>query len=374
MLKNGKSSLVSLIAIALGFLLGSAILLCTGRDPLIMFNSLIYGFSGLNIAGGFTFNSRLIGEFFIQVMPIALTGLSVGFAFRTGLFNIGAEGQLMMGALGASVVALFVKAPAPIHIPLALLAALLFGAAWGAIPGFLKARFNIHEVVVTIMLNYTALYFSNFCLLYLLGTTDRVKTNAFPQSVLLQDGFLSRLTNGSRLNWGLIPVALVVFLSWFIINKTSLGYELRAVGFNKNAALASGMKVKRDVVLSMSIAGAYAGLAGAVICLGTFGLGRVLPSFEGYGMDGIAVALVGANDALGILFSSMLFGMLKAAGPAMQSNRIPKEIGSIISSSIVLFIAMRLGIEYLLDLSKRRKGQEKDKALSPVPSGQGEAR
>jgi general nucleoside transport system permease protein len=355
--KSKKQGLVSLIAVALGFLLGSIILICTGRNPLAMFNALVFGFSGVNIANGFTFNSRLIGEFFIQVMPIALTGLSVGFAFRTGLFNIGAEGQLMMGALGASVVALLVKAPAPIHIPLALLAAILCGAAWGAIPGLLKARFNIHEVVVSIMLNYTALYFSNFCLLYLLGTTDQVKTAAFPQSVLLQDHFLAQITNGSRLNWGLIPVAIGVFASWFIINKTSLGYELRAVGFNKDAALAAGMKVKRNMALSMAISGAYAGLAGAVICLGTFGLDRVLPSFEGYGMDGIAVALVGANDALGILLSSMLFGMLKAAGPSMQSNHIPKEIGSIISSSIVLFIAMRMGIEFLIEAIGRRRAK-----------------
>lgn len=353
--KPANRGAVSLAAVALGFLLGAVILLCTGRNPLAMFNSLIYGFSGLNIADGFSFNPRLIGEFLVQVMPIALTGLSVGFAFRTGLFNIGAEGQLMMGALGASAVALFVKAPAPVHVPLALLAAVLAGAAWGAVPGFLKARFNIHEVVVTIMLNYTALYFSNFSLLYLIGTTDRVKTPAFPKSVLLQDAFLSQLTGGSRLNWGLVPVALAVFASYFVINRTSLGYELRAVGFNKDAALASGMKVKRDVVLSMAIAGGFAGLAGAVICLGTFGLNRVLPSFEGYGMDGIAVALVGANDSIGILLSSMLFGMLKSAGPSMQSNNIPKEIGSIISSSIVLFIAMRMGLEFLVDAALRRR-------------------
>jgi general nucleoside transport system permease protein len=359
--KSKNASLVSLIAVALGFLLGSVILLCTGRNPLAMFNALIYGFSGVNIGNGFSFNARLIGEFLIQVMPIALTGLSVGFAFRTGLFNIGAEGQLMMGALGASLVALCVKAPAPVHVALALMAAIAFGAAWGAIPGFLKARFNIHEVVVSIMLNYTSLYFSNFALLYLIKTTDRVKTAPFPRSVLLQAPILAQITNGSRLNWGLVPVALGVLLFWFVINRTSLGYELRAVGFNKDAALAAGMKVKRNVVLSMAISGGYAGLAGAVICLGTFGLGRVLPSFEGYGMDGIAVALVGANDALGILLSSMLFGMLKAAGPMMQSNSIPKEIGSIISSSIVLFIAMRMGIEYLVGLiGKRKKGSAEE--------------
>ncbi len=359
MKKNPQAAMVSLIAICGGFLLGSVILLATGRNPLDMLASLFFAVSGVNLAGP-SFNARYIGEFIIQVLPIALTGLSVGFAFRTGLFNIGSEGQLMMGALGATMVALWVRAPAFIHIPLAFLAAFLAGALWGAIPGFLKARFNIHEVVVAIMLNYSALYFSNYFLLYVIGTVDKIKTSPFPASALLQHPLLSAISNGSRLNWGFIPVVLALLAYWFIINKTSFGYELRAVGFNKDAARAAGMSVNRDIVLSMAISGGFAGLAGAVICMGTFGLGRYLPSFEYYGFDGIAVALVGNNDALGILLSSMLFGMLKAAGPLMQSRSIPKEIGGIISSSIVLFVAMKRGIDYLLPKIIRRRGAAKE--------------
>ncbi|MCX7656152.1 MAG: ABC transporter permease, partial [Treponemataceae bacterium] len=226
---------------------------------------------------------------------------------------------------------------------------------WGLIPGYLKARFNVHEVVVSIMMNYTALHFVNWALLQF-GSVDRVKTPDFPPTATLKSAFLSSITNGSRLNWGIIPVVVALFLFWFIIEKTTFGYRLRAVGFNKEGARYAGMRVELNIILAMMISGAFAGLAGAVITLGTFNFGRVLPAFEGYGMDGIAVALVGANHAGGVLFSGLLFGLLKAAQPLMQSQGIPREISQIIQASIVLFIAMRLGIEVLLSFigSKRR--------------------
>jgi simple sugar transport system permease protein len=354
MTKAGKKSalLIPLVAILLGFALGSIVIVVTGRSPLAMFQSMLQAATGLLPGGGF--NPRYIGEFVIQSMPIMLTGLSVAFAFRTGLFNIGAEGQLMAGSIAAAAVALWVHAPAPLHVFLVLAAAMIAGGLWGAIPGFLKARFNIHEVVVTIMMNYMALFLGNWIVLNLFGSKDRVKTAMFPATALLKDDFLAGLTNGSRLNWGFIPVILSVVIFWFIIEKTTFGYSLRAVGFNKDGARYAGMKVERNIVLSMVIAGAFAGLAGAVLTTGTFNYGRVLPAMEGYGMDGISVALVGGNTAIGALFSALLFGMLKAAQPLMQSQNIPKEIGSIIQASIVLFIAMKLGIEYLLTRLSRK--------------------
>jgi general nucleoside transport system permease protein len=352
--KKAGPGLLAVLSVAGGFLLGSVILLCTGRNPLHMYRALFMGVTGINLASG-GFNPRLLGEFVIQVMPILLTGLAVGFAFRAGHFNIGAEGQLMMGALFAASAALWIHAPAWIHVPLCILAALAGGALWGAIPGILKAFFNIHEVVVTIMLNYAGLYLSNLLILYGIGTLDRVKTAPFPGTAVLKSPFLEGITAGSRLNWAFIPVLLAVAVYWIVIEKTSFGYGLRAAGHNKEAARAAGMPVKRDTVLSLAISGAFAGLAGGVISLGTFGFGRFLPSFEQYGYDGIAVALVGANTAPGIFLSAALFGALKAAGPLMQSAQIPKEIGSIISSSIVLFIAMRLGIERLIELASGRR-------------------
>ncbi|TFG82935.1 MAG: ABC transporter permease [Spirochaetales bacterium] len=352
-LKRNKV-LVPLVAVALGFLVGSIVILITGKSPLLMFNALIQGVTGINIALG-GFNPRHIGELVIQAMPIILTGLSVGFAFRTGLFNTGAEGQLMVGALAATAVALTVKAPTIIHVPLILLAGAGAGGIWGAIPGYLKARFNVHEVVVTIMLNYTALHFNNWTILNVFGSVDRVKTAEFPVTALLKDPWLADLTNGSRLNWGFVPVILSLVLYWFIIEKTTFGYGLRAVGFNKDAARYAGMKVKRNVALSMAIAGAFAGLAGAIITIGTFNFGRALSAAEGYGFDGIAVALVGMTQAPGILLAGLLFGMLKSAGPLMQSAGIPKEIGGIIQASIVLFVGMKLGIERIIDIARGKR-------------------
>lgn len=365
---KSRKVLVPLVAVALGFVLGSLVILITGRSPLLMFNAIIQGITGFNIMSG-SFNPRHIGELVVQSMPIILTGLCVGFAFRTGLFNIGAEGQLMMGALAATAVALTVRAPAAIHVPLILLAGMAAGGLWGAIPGYLKARFNVHEVVVTIMLNYTALHVNNYTILNVFGSVDRVKTADFPASALLRSPFLASITNGSRLNWGFIPVVLAVLAFWFILEKTSFGYSLRAVGFNKDAAKYAGMKVERNVVLSMIIAGAFAGLAGAVITTGTFSFGRALPAAEGYGFDGIAVALVGMNQAPGILLAGLLFGVLKSAGPLMQSAGIPREIGGIIQASIVMFVAMKLGIERLLVLARGRKAKAALEAAGAEEAG-----
>jgi simple sugar transport system permease protein len=352
--KQRSKLTVPLVAVLLGFLLGAVIILFTGKSPLAMVLALVRTLTGINLTGKGGFNPRYVGEFLVQSLPIILTGLSVGFAFRTGLFNIGAEGQLMIGSLAAVTVALLVNAPPFVHVVLCLIAAMLAGALWAAVPGFLKARFNVHEVVVSIMMNYTALHFVNWALL-LFGSVDRVKTPDFPPSASLKSPFLTELTNGSRLNWGIVPVILAAIVFWFVIEKTTFGYRLRAVGFNKEAARYAGMRVERNIVFSMMIAGCFAGLAGAVITLGTFNFGRVLSAFEGYGMDGIAVALVGGNAAIGVLLSGLLFGMLKAAQPLMQSQGIPREITSIIQSSIVLFVAMKLGIEALLDIAKRNR-------------------
>lgn len=359
---RGRKVLVPLVAVALGFLLGSIVVLLTGKNPLLMFNAIIRGLTGIDISHG-GFNPRHIGELVIQAMPIILTGLSVGFAFRTGLFNIGAEGQLMMGSLAATAVALTVKAPAFIHVPLIMVAGMGAGAAWGAIPGFLKARFNVHEVVVTIMLNYTALHINNWTILNVFKSVDRVKTAEFPVTALLKDQWLADITNGSRLNWGFIPVVLAILAFWFILEKTTFGFSLRAVGFNKDGAKYAGMKVNRNIVLSMVIAGAFAGLAGAIITTGTFSFGRTLSSAEGYGFDGIAVALVGMTQAPGILLAGLLFGVLKSAGPLMQSAGIPREIGGIIQASIVMFVAMKLGIERILDLAKGRRERKAARIL-----------
>lgn len=360
MTKRSEKIVLPLIAVFLGFFLGAIIVIATGRSPVAMFAAMLKGFSGIDLVNGGPVNTRYIGEFVIQAMPIILTGLSFAFASRTGLFSIGAEGQLMVGALAATAVALGVDAPKAIHLPLVLLASVLAGGLWGAIPGYLKAKFNVHEVTVTIMMNYLALHLNNFVILNIFGSVDRVKTAGFPETALLKSPFLQSLTRGSRLNWGFLPVILALVVFSFIINKTTFGYSLRAVGFNKEGARYAGMKVNRNIVLSMMIAGAFAGLAGSVITVGTFSFGRALPAAEGYGFDGIAVALVGGNEASGILFAGMLFGMLKAAQPLMQSQGIPREIAGIIQASIVLFVAMQYGLKAILERFRKKEAVSAD--------------
>lgn len=353
--KNQKI-VIPAIAIISGFLVGSLILLLTGLNPLKLISALIRGVFGIQLekifTGGTVFNARNVGEFFVFSMPIILTGLSVAFAFRTGLFNIGAEGQLMVGSFTSIAIGILVKGPAFLILLLMIIGGSLAGALWGFIPGILKAKFNVHEVVVTIMLNYTAFNLTNYYYKQLPGSTNS-KTIELAHELTLKSDFLSEITNKSRLHWGFILVAIGVAIFWFIIEKTTFGYELRAVGFNQHAAKYAGMKVERNAALSMMIAGAYAGLAGVVLAIGTFGYGRVLPAAEGYGFDGIAVALVGGNTALGSLFGGLLFGALKNSQSFMQVADIPRDIAIIISSMIILFVAMQNGIKIFL---KRIKG------------------
>lgn len=352
-----------LIAVFLGFLIASVILLITGRNPISMFQALFR-------AVGFTstgFNTFFFGEFLVIASIITLTGLSVGFAFRAGLFNIGAEGQLMMGSLGAFVVALSYPEtwPTVLHMPAAVLAAALFGALWGAIPGALKAFFKVHEVVVTIMLNYIAFNLNNMVVRmpFFAGSHLQI-TRPIPDTALLHSDFLAGLTtyhgNVSRLNQGLYIMIFCTIIYWFVIEKTSFGYRIKTIGNNSNAARYAGMRVKSGMISSMAISGALAGLAGAILVLGVFGAGRGLAAMEMYGFDGIAVALVGGGSALGIFISGLLFAVLKVAQPMMQVNGIPQEIATIIAATIVFFIAIQS------DVFKR--------IMTQFPSVKGDAR
>ncbi|RKD27498.1 nucleoside ABC transporter membrane protein [Caminicella sporogenes DSM 14501] len=338
--------LVPILSVLFGFLAGAIIMIFTGINPLDGYRALVKGVLG---------NPRKFGEWIVVSTPLMFTGLAVAFGFRTGLFNIGAEGQLIMGSLAAVAVGILVKMPKIIHLPLALLAAAVVGALWAFIPGILKAKFKVHEVVVTIMLNYTALHLVNYGIKILPGSTN-TRTVNINSTASLSSEFLSKLTSHSRLHWGFVVAFIAALAFWYIIEKTTFGYELRAVGFNPHASEYAGMKVNRNIVLSMMISGAFAGLAGAMISIGTFDYARVIGGFEGYGFDGIAVALLGNNSGLGIVISAFLFGALKAGSSAMALAAVPKEIANIIMAFIVLFAAMNYGIKmFLLRLGKEEK-------------------
>lgn len=280
--------------------------------------------------------------------PLILAGLAVGFAFKTGLFNIGVEGQLLVGWLASVYVGYAFNLPAIIHVPVAILAAAIAGGIWGMIPGFLKARFKVHEVIVTIMLNYVALYTTaDIIKRYLYAGNE--KSYKIQDSASLSSGFLADLTDGSRLHWGILAAILMAIIMWFILEKTTTGYELKAVGFNRHASQYAGMNVSKNIVLSMTISGGFAGIAGAMEGLGTFQNMTVLSAFTGTGFDGIAVALLGANNPFGIIIAGILFGGLNTAAPQMNFNaNVPSEVVEIIIALIIFFVASSYLIRLIL--------------------------
>jgi simple sugar transport system permease protein len=346
---------VSFFVVILGFVIGTLLILVVGRNPGGMYSALLQTLTGLDITRG-TWNSRYIGEWLTASIPLILCGLSMGFAARTGLFNIGAEGQYIVGLTAAQFVALFGPQIPVAHWMLAVAAAGLAGAAWGGIVGWLKARYSVSEVVATIMLNYIAFFLSRWFTMQIPGS-NTYKTPDFPSTALLSSTFFQKITNDSRLNLGLWIALLCCLFYWFIIEKTRLGFELRATGLNKEAARCSGIRVTRSITTSMLIAGMFAGFAGAIVSLGSFNYGRVLSGYDNYGFNGIAVALVGNSTAGGTLVSGLLFGMLASAQPLMQSRQIPKEITWIISGLVVVLISLRGGAKLFLDWRARKSAE-----------------
>ncbi|MEH6889282.1 ABC transporter permease [Bacillus sp. JJ864] len=322
--------LVPALSVIFGLLVGAIVMITSGYDPIVGYAALWDGMVG---------NPRAIGETLRTMIPLVLAGLSVAFAFRTGLFNIGVEGQLLVGWLAAVWFGYAVSLPAFIHVPLSILVAALAGGLWGFIPGYLKGKFKVNEVIVTIMMNYIALYVTYYIIRNFLHEANE-KSYDIKASASLASSWLSSLTDGSRLHWGIVVAIVVALIMWFILDRTTLGYELKSVGFNQHASKYAGMKVSRNVVLSMTIAGAFAGIGGAMEGLGTFQSMTAMSSFTGIGFDGIAVALLGANNAFGILLSALLFGGLKSAAPQMNFEaNVPSELINVIIACIIFFVA-----------------------------------
>ncbi|GHV91338.1 putative ABC transporter permease protein YufP [Spirochaetia bacterium] len=363
---TGSDGLVSAAVVILGFLVATALIFAVGRNPAGMYSAIVQVVSGWDLRRGIQ-NMYYVGEWMVSSLPLILCGFSMGFAARTGLFNIGAEGQYIVGLTAAQFVALYGPPVPVLHWVLAVAAAVLAGAIWGGIVGFLKARFSVSEVVATIMMNYIAFYTSRYLMMRLPGS-NTYKTAAFPATARLSSPFMEALTNGSRLNYGLWLTLAAVIFYWIVMGRTRLGYSLRATGFNKEAARYGGISVNTSITTAMAIAGAFAGLAGAVVSLGAFSAGRVLSVQDGYGFDGIAVALVGNSTAWGTALSGLLFGMLKSAQPLMQSRQIPKEITSIIMGLVVVFISLRSGVKILVEWQMKeraRKAQDEGSRAAP---------
>ncbi|MCA0990256.1 ABC transporter permease [Pseudalkalibacillus hwajinpoensis] len=349
-LLKGKwaSITVPLLSVALGLLVGGIIMLVSGYNPIVAYAALFNGIFS---------NTYVLGETVRQMTPLILSGLAVAFAFRTGLFNIGVEGQLLVGWLASVYIGLQFEGLSPVvHIPLAILAAALAGAIWAFVPGFLKAKYQVHEVITTIMMNYVALHVVNAIIrTYLLAPGER--TDQINASASLQSPFLETITDFSRLHYGFVVAIIGAIIMWFLLWKTTTGYELRSVGFNKYASEYAGINVQRNIVLSMVISGAFAGAAGAMEGLGTYGYMTVMADFTGVGFDGIAVALLGANGALGVVLASALFGGLKIGALNMQSvAQVPTQLVEIVIAMIIFFVASSYLIHWISNrVSKRGK-------------------
>jgi simple sugar transport system permease protein len=279
-----------------------------------------------------------ISESLLAATPLIFTGLAVALGFRAGLFNIGGEGQFYLGAMFAGWIGFSILGlPWFIHLPLAVVAGFVGGAIWGFIPGFLKARTGAHEVIVTIMLNYVAYRLLDWVLrqpwYQRPGRNDPISPIIEPTAVL------PPIIEGLRVHWGFVLALLAAaFVSWLLFRST-LGFEFRAVGLNPSAAKYAGMNISRTLILTMAICGGLAGLAGATEILGVSKV--VSPGISpGYGFDGIAVALLGGSSPIGVVLSAILFGVLRAGATPMQSaTGIPIDLVVVIQALVIMFVA-----------------------------------
>ena len=354
-----RKGLVSIIATILGLLAGAILMFATGHNA-------FEGFMYL-IQGG-TKSIERIGNTIATATPLILTGLSLTFAFRTGLFNIGTPGQMLFGGLCATIVSQTVSLPRPILLIVLILVAFLGGAIWAAVPGILKSLFNVHEVVSCIMMNWIGYWVIYYVVQdYFPNGNKATESLPLADELTLRSGWLSDLFGGSYINLGIIIAIISVFLIAFILNKTTFGYELKAVGFNKDAAAYAGISVNRSVVFSMMIAGGLAGLAGLSQYLGVatnIQIG-VMPS---QGFDGIAVALLGATTPIGSLLAALFFGLLYAGRGFMSvMTDIPPEIADTIIATIIYFAATSILVERVLDKIASKKANKKVTTFTETP-------
>ncbi len=310
---------------------------------------------------GALFKQYAFANTLVSAIPLIFTGLALAFGFRTGVFNIGAPGQFLLGAVFAVYVGYAIPLPPVIHPIVALLAGALGGGLWGAIPGFLKARFGSHEVINTIMLNYLAYFLTDWLIK---NPMKDPSPSLIRTPEILPTAELPRFYD--RLHVGLFLALLAAFGVWWLLNKTTFGFELRTVGSNPEAAKYAGMKLGWLTVMSLALSGALAGLGGAVQILG---VDRAMPVLytSDYGFDAIPVALLGQNQPLGVVLSAILFGALRNGSDLMQlrsGGAVSKEVIFIVQGVILLFVAAPSIVRWLYRLRLPQSEIEKEGTLT----------
>lgn len=343
---------IPLISILLGFILGAVLMLAFGYNPIVAYDAMLRSV--------FT-SPYFMGEAMRQAVILTFTGLGFAIAYQAGFFNIGIAGQLLMGWLGSVWFALsFPDIPRLIMVPLTLFIGLLAGAVWSGIAGFLRAYFGTNEVVVTIMLNYTALHTTNYVIRNFITTGNT--TEAIGPNASIRLDWLTNLTQGSRLNLGIFIAIAFVILYWFFMKHTTSGFELKSVGLNKHASQYAGMSAEKNIVLAMVISGGLSGLGGAIHGLGTFGNLFTQTALPAEGFNGIAVALLGLGNPIGTFLSSILFGVLDV-GAAFMPNRagVPDELADVVTAAIIFFVGANYIIRYFINRRKTKRKEAEEK-------------
>jgi general nucleoside transport system permease protein len=364
------SFLASVVSICIGLLAGY-LLLIYFNAPASLYGLRQIIFTGLGSAGKFA-------KVLYQTAPLMMTGLAVGFAFKTGLFNIGATGQYTMGALFALYAGIVLKFP----WWAALLAAMVGGAFWGLWPGLFKALFNVNEVITSIMFNWIGLFLVNMLIAntpamianyYGAADTDRTANLAAANpSALIPKWGLDQIFQSPYINISILVAILMAIIAYVVLNRTTFGYELKACGLNRNASIYAGINAKRNIILSMVIAGGFAGMGGGIYYLsGTaqFTMEKVLLSM---GFNGLPVALLAMSNPIGIIFSALFISYIQVGGEAMQPE-FAKEIIDIIIAVIIYLSAIALLMKGLIRRILNWRAEKRAKAaLAAEQAGTGE--
>ncbi len=362
---GSTSILASLISIGIGLIFGLVLL--------FVLNPSAAGGAFISlVTTGFRSSDKL-AKVLYQAAPLIMTGLSVGFAFKTGLFNIGATGQYTVGAALALIGAIQFQLPWYV----CLLLALIGGAFWGIFPGLFKALFNVNEVITSIMFNWIGMFAVNLTINNLPmmlakywggAQMDRTANlaQANPNALIPRLG-LDTLMNSNYMNTGIFIAIVFAVIAWVILSKTTFGYELKACGFNRNASLYAGINAKRNIILSMVISGAFAGVGGGLYFLAGNGQYTLVKQLLTAGFNGIPVALLASSNPIGIIFSALFVSYIQVGGDAMQPDFV-REIIDIIISVIIYLAAFALLTRELLTRRQMLRQQEENSAADALPA------
>jgi general nucleoside transport system permease protein len=339
--------LVPLLAIVTALAIGALIIVATGASIGAAYSGLFFGALG---------TPQALANTLVEATPYIFAGMAVALGFKCGLFNIGVEGQLGIGSMCAAVAGYaLIGLPLIIHLPLAILAGALGGALWGAVPGYLRAKTGAHEVITTIMLNYISIRLTD----YLIKGPFRDRSASAPRTPFIQPSAELPYLFGAnyRLHAGFILALIVVGIVWWLLNRSTTGFEIRTVGANPDAAQYSGMSITRNFVLAMALSGGLAGLAGASQVLGLEH--NLKASFSaGYGFDSIAIALLAKSNPIGIVPAAIFWGALRNGAGLMQlQSGISINLINIIQALVIVFVAADPIVRWIYRLPRGGQGQ-----------------